>query len=105
VVHIGGQAHKGHGEVEQAIVREVEADPTWFGIVGTLAGRRTVLRPVPQRLVHLLPPETDGFDTVETWDYPYFPGHPKAVVERCLVPPLTNSDYIGRDMLRGLYSH
>ena len=101
VVHIGGQAHKGNGEVERATVTEVAADPTWFGIVGRHANQRVVLRPVPARLAHRLPVHTSGFDNSETWDYPYFPGHPKAVVEPCLVPPFTGGDYFHRDAIRG----
>ncbi len=105
LVHVGAQAHKGNGEVERATVTEVDADPTWFGIVGFYRRQRIVLRPVPTRLAHLLPAATTGFDNMETWDYPYFPGHPKAVVEPCLVPPFTNGDYFHRDAIRDFYSH
>jgi hypothetical protein len=100
MVHIGAQSHKGNGEVERAVVHEIDADPTWFGIVGEVDGQRVVLRPVPKRMVSLLPPGTSGFDNTETWHYPYFPGHPKAVVEPCLVPPFANHDYFYRDAVR-----
>jgi hypothetical protein len=36
---------------------------------------------------------------METWDYPYFPGHPKAVMEPCLVPAFANGDYFQRDAI------
>src|ERR1044072_340437 len=81
MVHIGAQSHKGNGEVEQAIVHEIDADPTWFGIVGEVDKQLVVLRPVPKRMVTLLPAGVTGFDNSETWRSPYFPGHPKAVVE------------------------
>jgi hypothetical protein len=102
MVHIGAQAHKGNGEVERAVVHEIDADPTWFGIVGEVDDRLLVLRPVPKRMVSLLPPGVGGFDNTETWHYPYFPGHPKAVVEPCLVPPFSNHDYFYGDRVRRL---
>src|ERR1044071_3409921 len=100
MVHIGAQNHKGNGEVERAVVHEIDADPTWFGIVGEVDGARVVLRPVPKRLLPLLPDGTTGFDNTETWHYPYFPGHPRAVTEPCLVPPFANHDYFYRDAVR-----
>ena len=104
MVHIGSQAHKGHGEVEQATVTEVNADPRWFGIVGRYQGQSVVLRPVPKRLEHLLPSGVYGFDNEETWSYPYFPGHPRAVVEPCLVPPFAHGEGFHRDEIRGFYA-
>lgn len=102
LVHIGSQAHKGYGEVEQVSVTELDIDPTWFGVVGRYEGQPVVLRPVPKRLVPTLPRGVYGFDSDETWRYPYFSGHPDAVVEPCLVPPF--SDNFHRDEVRRLYS-
>ena len=45
LVHIGSQAHRGMGEVEHTNLIEVEADPTWFGVVGHWQEQRIVLRP------------------------------------------------------------
>lgn len=104
LVHLGSQAHKGNGEVEQVSVTEVRADPTWFGIIGEYEGQSVVLRPIPKRLVHLLPHGVVGFDTNETWSYPYFPGHPEAIVEPCLVPPFVHGEGFHRDVIRRLYS-
>ena len=104
MVHIGSQAHKGHGEVEEITLTEVDADPQWFGIVGRYQGRSVVLRPVPKRLEHLLPQGVYGFDNDETWSYPYFPGHPRAVVEPCLVPPFAHGEGFHRDTIRGFYA-
>jgi hypothetical protein len=103
LVHIGSQAHKGNGEVERCVVTEVDVDPTWFGIVGRYQDERVVLRPIPERLTRRLPPGTGGFRNAETWHYPFFSGHPKAVVEPCLVPPFSNGDYFHRDVIRALY--
>lgn len=103
LVYIGSQAHKGNGEVERCMVTEVDVDPTWFGIVGRYQNERVVLRPIPERLVPKLPDGTGGFRNAETWHYPYFSGHPKAVVEPCLVPPFSNADYFQRDVIRNLY--
>jgi len=105
LVHIGTQAHKGMGEVERTIITEIDADPNWFGVVGRYQGERVVLRPVPQRLRHRLPADTYGFVNDETWDYPFFPGYPGAVVEPCLVPPFDSGDYFHRDDVRRLCSH
>jgi hypothetical protein len=99
MVHIGGQRFKGNGEVERAIVTPVSIDPTWFGIIGQINDQPHVLRPVPTRLTHLLPAGTVGFDNMETCDYPYVPGHPKAVMEPCLVPTFTNGDYFRHDTI------
>jgi hypothetical protein len=104
LVHIGSQAHRGMGEVEHTNLIEVEADPTWFGVVGRYQDQSIVLRPVPLRLTHLLPPETYGFHNDETWDYPYFPGYPGAVVEPCLVPPIDSGNYFHREDVRRLCS-
>ena len=104
MVHIGSQAHKGHGEVEQVTITEVDADPLWFGVVGHYQGQLVVLRPVPKRLEHLLPPGVYGFDNHETWSYPYFPGHPRAVVEPCLVPPFAHGEGFHRDTIKGFYA-
>jgi hypothetical protein len=103
LVHLGSQAHKGNGEVEQVSVTEVAADPTWFGIIGQYEGQSVLLRPVPKRLAHLLPRDVYGFDTEETWSYPYFPGHPEAVVEPCLVPPFVHGEGFHRDVIRRFY--
>lgn len=104
LVHIGTQAHRGMGEVEHTNIVEVDADPTWFGVVGSYQDQRIVLRPVPLRLAHLLPPDTYGFHNDETWDHPYFPGYPGAVVEPCLVPPIDSGDYFHREDVRRLCS-
>jgi hypothetical protein len=104
LVHLGPQAHKGYGEVEQTMVIELDADPTWFGIIGRYDNQSVVLRPVPKRLVHLLPEDTYGFDSNETWGYPYFPGHPDAIVEPCLVPPFVSTEGFHRDAVRRLVS-
>lgn len=101
MVHIGSQSHKGHGEVEQVTVTEIDADPTWFGIIGRYQDQLVVLRPVPKRLQHLLPNGVYGFDNHETWSYPYFPGNPRAVVEPCLVPPFAHGEGFHRDVIRG----
>jgi hypothetical protein len=105
LVHIGAQAHRGMGEIEHTSVTAVDADPTWFGVVGRLQDQRILLRPVPLRLTHLLPPDTYGFHNDETWDHPYFPGYPGAIVEPCLVPPIDTGDYFYRDDIHGLCSH
>lgn len=102
MVHIGSQAHKGYGEVEQVVVTELDVDPTWFGVIGRYEGQSVVLRPVPKRLLSSLPADVYGFDSDETWSYPYFPGHPDAVVEPCLVPPFNENFH--RDEVRRLYS-
>jgi len=103
MVHIGAMAHKGHGEVERYNINEIDANPRWFGIVGRYDGQLVVLRPVPKRLAHLLPPGTTGIDNDETWRYPYFPAYPTAVVEPCLVPPFTtHSRYFHREAIRAL---
>lgn len=104
LVYIGSQAHKGNGEVEQVTLTEIDTDPEWFGVVGRYQGQSVVLRPVPKRLVHLLPRNVYGFDNDETWSYPYFPGHPRAVVEPCLVPPFAHGEGFHRDVIRGLCS-
>ena len=104
LVHIGSQAHKGNGEVEQVVITEVDTDPEWFGIIGRYEGQSVLLRPVPKRLAHLLPHGVVGFDTNETWSYPYFPGNPEAVVEPCLVPPFVHGEGFHRDTIRALYS-
>ena len=101
MVHIGSQSHKGHGEVEQVTITEIDADPTWFGVIGRYQGQMVVLRPVPKRLQYLLPRGVSGFDNHETWSYPYFPGHPRAVVEPCLVPPFAHGEGFHRDAIRG----
>jgi hypothetical protein len=103
--HIGTMAHKGHGEVEHYNITEIAADPTWFGIVGRYDNQLIVLRPVPKRLAHLLPSGTSGIDNHETWDYPYIPAYPTAVVEPCLVPPFTtHAKYFHRETIRALCS-
>lgn len=104
LAHMGAQATKGNGEVEQVTVTEVDADPTWFGIVGYYDQQAVVLRPVPKRLVHLLPANVTGFDNDETASYPYFSGHPDAVVEPCLVPPFVHGEGFHQDAIRQIYS-
>lgn len=97
---IGSQCHKGNGEIEQITFTPVDADPTWFGILGTYDGDLVVLRPIPKRLVSLLPKGVYGYYNDETHRAPYFRGHPQAVVEPCLVPPFVHGEGFHRDVVK-----
>lgn len=88
---LGCNKAKGWGEIASVDVWPVESNNEWFGVIGRLHDRQVVLRPIPQRFIHVVP-AADHVVNSETWHNPYWPGHAAAVVEPCLVPPFVRDE-------------
>lgn len=91
---IGGQRHKGHGQVRRIDVYPAPEDNPLFGIVGRHRGRNLILRPFPVRMKALLPEDVDATISDQTWRAPYWRRRPGAVVENCMIPPFRQGEGI-----------